>query len=100
MLGSAMRRWRVKYSASPQLAAAMLAPETARSTLMVIQLMAIRISATAMETKISLKPVSRRNCSSSTAGEDRLPAMKVRRLAASFAPMAPALTAASSSLSE
>ncbi len=99
MLGSAIRRRRVKYSARPQLAAATTAAPSALSTCAPSQPTATRISAAAMVTKMSLKPVSRRKCSSSAPGVACSRATKSRNAAAEGAVSTPAFTAASSSAS-
>ena len=72
MLGSAMRRWRVKYSASPQ-APRRPAPPPSGAAIRRADPRRPRPAAARSRstTKMSLKPVSSRKCSSSTAGVGR-----------------------------
>ena len=99
MLGSAMRRTCVKYSASPQADAATSTPASGGVIDWPIQPTATSTSTNAIDTKMSLKPVSSLKCSSSTAGAALRAATWSRRAAAAAGVMAPAATAASRSLS-
>ena len=63
-----MRRTRVKYSARPQALAATSTPAIGSQIAWPIQPIATSRMIAAMPTKMSLKPVSRRKCSSSATG--------------------------------
>ena len=99
MLGSAIRRLAVKYSASTHAVPATNTPLSGRANVVPICPTATSSSTIAIETKMSLKPVSRRKCSSSTAGAACAAAMCARSAAAASAEIAPAATAPSMSLS-
>ena len=82
MLGSAIRRCRVKYSANAQETTATDAPASGAVIDWPIQPTATSTSATAIETKMSLKPLRSLKCSSSTAGAEWLAAIWLRSAAA------------------
>ena len=104
--GRAIRRRAVKNNASPHAVAATNRPVTgdgprskrspiAAPMLYPIQPTAKSRIAAAIDTKMSLKPVSRRNCSSSTAGRAPRPSRCARNANAASAGNAPAATASS-----
>ena len=107
MLGRAIRRTRVKYSASPQDASVTSIPARtvglpeSRPPLISCpsQPTATSRMTLAIATKMSLNPVSKRKCSSSTKGLARLSAAWLRNASAASWLMAPASTAACRSLS-
>ena len=70
-LGNAMRRLAVKYSAISQEETATRAAPSQGVTLPPAQAHPVRNRMPAMDTKMSLKPVISRNCSSSTIGDWR-----------------------------
>mmetsp|Transcript_12005 Transcript_12005/g.29362 ORF Transcript_12005/g.29362 Transcript_12005/m.29362 type:complete len:249 (-) Transcript_12005:55-801(-) len=98
MAGNARRRRRTKSSARPQ-ATALIArsPSGARVSAFTSQRSDSSTSSPAMTTKMSLKPVSRRKCSSSASEAPRLDATWRRSASAASAEMAPAMTASSNS---
>ena len=99
MLGNAIRRRAVKYSASAHDVAATSRPLSGDAIRAPICPTAISNSPIAMVTKMSLNPVSSRNCSSSTAGAAWLLATNARSACAASGDSAPAVTAPSISLS-
>src|SRR3546814_2268846 len=99
MLGSAMRRLRVKYSARNHADAATKAPPSAVWIDAPIQPTATSRMTAAMLTKISLKPVMRRNDSSSAPGAARTDAICDRKAIAASGVSTFASTAACRSLS-
>ena len=91
--GRAMRRLRVKNSARPHAAPAISRPATPGAMAAPIPPAAASSSTAAMVTKISLKPVMRRKCSSSAMGALRRPAAWARKASAASWLSAPAATA-------
>ena len=97
MLGSAMRRRAVKYSASSHETTATPAPPRPTATRAPSCASATSSSTTAMVTKMSLNPVTSRKCSSSTIGAAWRSATERRSAVAAAWLSAPEATAASMS---
>lgn len=92
--GSAMRRRRVNTSAMTHAAPATSNPAVVAPASVAPTAAAANTTSThAIDTKMSLKPVTSRNCSSSTIGVARIVATWSRSAAAACAEISPASTA-------